>query len=250
MTVGTGENVLIGGFIVTGTEPKQVIVRALGPSLPLSGALADPILELHDSTGATIATNDNWQNASNKQAIIDAGFAPSDDNESAMLKTLDPGVYTTIVRGVGGTTGAALVEVYDVDLSVDSQLANISTRGLVQTGDDILIGGLIVLGNADTEVLVRAIGPTLTDAGVGNALEDPVLELHGANGDLITSNDNWKDSQQTEIEATGLAPANDNESAILATLSPDSYTAIVRGKDDTIGVALVEVYNLSPAPVR
>lgn len=248
--MGTGENVLIGGFIVTGTQPKQVVVRAIGPSLPLTGALADPILELHDSTGATIATNDNWMNASNKQAIIDAGFAPSDDNESAILQTLDPGVYTTIVRGVGGTTGAALVEVYDVDLTVDSKLANISTRGLVQTGDDVLIGGLIVLGDTDTDVIVRAIGPTLSDDGVGNALEDPVLELRDKDGVLITSNDNWKDSQQTEIEATGLAPTNDNESAILATLSPDSYTAIVRGSNDTIGVALVEVYNLSPAPVR
>lgn len=225
-------------------------MRALGPSLLLPGALADPILELHDSTGTTIATNDNWMNASNKQAIIDAGFAPSDDNESAILQTLDPGVYTTIVRGVGGTTGAALVEVYDVDLTVDSKLANISTRGLVQTGDDVLIGGLIVLGTTDTDVIVRAIGPTLTDAGVGNALGDPVLELRDKDGVLITSNDNWKDSQQTEIEATGLAPTNDNESAILATLSPNSYTAIVRGSNDTIGVALVEVYNLSPAPAR
>jgi len=246
LTVGTGENVLIGGFIITGTDPKQVVIRGLGPSLGLPGALVDPILELHDSTGATIETNDDWQNASNEQAIIDAGFAPSEDKESAMLKTLEPGVYTAIVRGVGGTTGTALVEVYDIDRTVDSKLANISTRGLVQTGDDVLIGGLIILGDADTDVLVRAIGPTLSDAGVGNALEDPTLELHDQNGALITTNDNWKDSQQTEIEATGLAPTNDNESAILMTLSPSSYTAIVRGKDDTIGVALVEVYNLTP----
>ncbi len=246
LTVGTGENVLIGGFIITGTQPKQIITRALGPSLLLNGVLADPILELHDSTGATIATNDNWQDNANMQEIIDAGFAPTDDNESALLQTLDPGVYTTIVRGAGGMTGGALVEIYDLDLSVDSKLANISTRGLVQTGDDVLIGGLIIVGDTDTPVLVRAIGPSLSDSGVGNALGDPTLELRDKDGVLVASNDDWKDFRQAEIEATGLAPTDDNESAILTNLSPDNYTAIVRGKSDTIGVGLVEVYNISP----
>lgn len=212
----------------------------------MPGTLSDPILELHDSTGATIATNDNWQDSADEQAIIDAGFAPSDENESAILRTLDPGSYTAVVRGVGDTTGTALVEVYDLDRTVDSKLANISTRGLTQTGDDVLIGGLIVLGAADTDVLVRAIGPTLVDAGVNGVLDDPVLELRDKDGALIMTNDNWQDSQQSEIEATGLAPASDSESAILMTLSPDNYTAIVRGKNDTTGVALVEVYNLSP----
>ena len=144
------------------------------------------------------------------------------------------------------TTGVALVEAYDLDRSVDSKLANISTRGFVQTGDNVMIGGLIILGEADTDVLVRAIGPTLANAGVDGALEDPILELHDANGSLIVSNDDWKTTQQTEIEATGLAPTDDRESAILRTLAPDSYTAIVRGKNDTSGVALVEVYNISP----
>jgi glucose/arabinose dehydrogenase len=248
LSVGTGDNVAIGGFIVTGTESKQVIVRALGPSLPLSGVLADPVLDLHDSSGATIATNDNWQESANKQAIIDAGFAPSNANESAILMTLEPGLYTAIVGGVGGTTGVALAEVYDLDRTVDSKLANISTRGFVQTGDNVMIGGLIILGDTDTDVLVlvRAIGPALADAGVDGALEDPILELHDKDGSLITSNDDWKETQQSQIEATGLAPTDDRESAILATLSPDSYTAIVRGKDDTTGVALVEVYNISP----
>ena len=246
LSVGTDTNVAIGGFIVTGTEPKQVVVRALGPSLPLDGVLADPILELHDSSGATIATNDNWQGSANKQAIIDAGFAPTNDKESAILMTLEPGLYTAIVRGVGATTGVALVEAYDLDRTVDSQLANISTRGFVQTGDSVMIGGLIILGDTDTSVLVRAIGPTLAAAGVDGALEDPILELHDKDGSLITSNDDWKETQEAQIEATGLAPKDDRESAILATLSPDSYTAIVRGKDDTTGVALVEVYNISP----
>ena len=246
LSVGTGDNVLIGGFIVTGTEPKQVIARAIGPSLPVPGVLADPILELHDSTGATIATNDNWMGSADKAAIVDSGFAPTEESESAILMTLDPGFYTTIVRGVDETTGVALVEVYDLDLSVDSKLANISTRGFVQTGDNVLIGGLIILGNADTSVLIRAIGPSLADAGVDGVLADPVLELHGANGDLITSNDDWKDTDQAAIEATGLAPTDDNEAAILATLSPGNYTAIVRGQGDTTGVALVEVYDVSP----
>jgi hypothetical protein len=246
LSVGTNDNVLIGGFIVTGIESKQVIARAIGPSLALGGVLSDPVLELHDSTGATIATNDNWQESANKQAIIDSGFAPTNDMESAILTTLAPGAYTTIVRGVNGTTGVALVEVYDLDRSVDSKLANISTRGFVQTGDNVLIGGLIILGDINTPVVVRAIGPSLTAFGVAGALEDPILELHDKNGVLITSNDNWKETQQSEIEAAGLAPSDDRESAILATLSPDSYTAIVRGKNDTTGVALVEVYNVNP----
>ena len=172
-SVGTDENVLIGGFIVTGSESKEVIARAIGPSLSLGGVLADPVLELHDSSGATIATNDNWQESANKQAIIDSGLAPSNDKESAILMTLEPGPYTTIVRGVGATTGIALVEAYDLDRTVDSKLANISTRGLVQTGDNVMIGGVIILGDTDTDVLVRAIGPELSDAGVEGALADP-----------------------------------------------------------------------------
>ena len=246
MPVGTNDNVLIGGFIVTGSESKQVIARAIAPSLAVPGVLGDPILELHDSSGATIATNDNWQESANKQAIIDSGFAPTNDLESAILMTLAPGSYTSIVRGADGTTGLALVEVYDLDRTVDSQLANISTRGLVQTGDNVIIGGLIILGDTGTDVVVRAIGPALAEAGVIGALADPILELHDKDGALIKSNNDWKESQQSEIEATGLAPSDDRESAILATLSPNNYTAIVRGKDDTTGVALVEVYNLSP----
>ena len=246
MDVGTDENVAIGGFIVTGTQAKQVVVRALGPSLPFGGVLADPVLELHDASGGTIASNDNWQESANQQAIIDAGFAPSNESESAILMTLEPGLYTAIVQGVGATTGVALVEAYDLDRTVDSKLANISTRGFVQTGDNVMIGGLIILGDTDSDVLVRAIGPALADVGVDGALEDPILELHDKDGSLIVSNDDWKTTQQTDIEATGLAPSDDRESAILATLSPDSYTAIVRGKDDTTGIALVEVYNISP----
>ena len=241
LRVETGDNVLIGGFIITGTQAKEVIVRAIGPSLPVVGALADPILELHDGAGALLARNDNWMNATNKQAIIESTVAPTNDLESAILRTLTPGTYTAIVRGVNNSTGIALVEAFDLDLAADSILANISTRGLVQTDDDVMIGGFIILGSAAQEVLVRAIGPSLPVAG---ALPNPTLELHDKDGVIIASNDDWRSDQEAAIIATTIPPADDAESAILMTLTPDAYTAIVRGKDNTTGVALVEAYQL------
>ena len=243
LSVGTGDNVLIGGFIVTGTQGKKVIVRGIGPSLPITGVLADPLLELHDSTGATIASNDNWVDSPNKQAIIDSTIPPTDDKEPAILMTLDPGAYTAIVRGVNDTTGIALIEVYDLASAVDSKLANISTRGFVQTGDDVMIGGLIIFSDSARNVIIRAIGPSLP---LGGALVDPSLELHNGDGDLINSNDNWRSDQEADIMATGiLQPTQDKESAIVATLDPGLYTAIVRGVNNTTGVALVEVYDLN-----
>ena len=241
LRVETGDNVLIGGLIITGTQPKKVIVRAIGPSLPLVGVLADPTLELHDGAGTLITSNDNWMDAPNKQEIIDSALAPTNDFESAILMSLDPGLYTAIVRGVNDTTGIGLVEAYDLDLSADSILANISTRGLVQTGDNVMIGGIIILGTDAQQVLLRAIGPSLPVAG---ALADPTLELHDKDGVTIASNDNWRSDQEAEIIATTIPPTDDAESAILATLTPDAYTAIVRGKNDTTGVALVEAYQL------
>jgi uncharacterized repeat protein (TIGR03803 family) len=242
----TGDNVLIGGFIISGTQPKEVIVRAIGPALGgfgVSGALADPVLELHEPDG-TVITNDNWKDTQ-EAAITATNLAPSDELESAIVATLDPGAYTAILTGKDNTTGVALVEAYDLDQTVDSQLANISTRGLVQTGDSVMIGGFILgggVGNAN--VLVRALGPSLTPLGVAGALVDPTLELHDENGAVIRSDDNWKDAQQSEIEATSLQPGNDLESAIFETLAPGAYTAIVTGKNGLTGVALVEVYRL------
>ena len=236
--VETGDKVLIGGFIVTGTQPKKVIVRAIGPSLPLTGVLLNPFLELHDSSGAIIVSNDNWR-SDQEQEIIATGLAPSNDNESAIVMTLDPGPYTAIVSGATGASGIALVEVYDLDQLADSKLANISTRGLVQTGDNVLIGGFIVLGDNAANALLRAIGPSLPVAG---SLADPTLELHDSNGTTLTLNDNWRSDQESEILATGIAPTDDAESAILTTLSPGPYTAIVRGANNTTGIALVEVY--------
>ncbi len=239
--VGTGDNVLIGGFIITGTQSKEVIVRAIGPSLPLSGALANPYLELHDSTGALIASNDNWR-STQEAAIIATGIPPSNDNESAIVMTLTPAAYTAIVSGVNNTTGLALVEVYDLNTAAASKLANISTRGLVQTDNNVLIGGFIVLGSDPANVILRALGPSLPLSGT---LTNPTLELYDANGNSLAYNDDWKSTQETQIEATGLAPTQDAESAILSTLAPAAYTAIVRGASGTTGLALVEVYQLA-----
>lgn len=242
LSVETGDNVLIGGFIVTGTEAKKVLIRAIGPSLPVAGKLANPTLELYDA-GGLLLSNDDWK--STQQAEIEATtIPPTNDLESAIVTTLpaNDSAYTAIVRGVNNTTGVGLVEVYDLDRTVDSKLANISTRGFVQTGDDVVIGGLIVLGTDPQDVIVRAIGPSLPVAG---ALLDPTLELHNANGALLASNDNWRSDQEAEIIATTVAPTNDLESAIVRTLAPASYTAIVRGARNSTGIALVEVFGLN-----
>ena len=251
--VGTGDNVLIGGFIVVGSEDKKILMRGLGPSLPVNGALADPTLELHDATSALLAVNDNWREKQDE--ILATGIPPTNDLESAIVATLgakplsEGGAgYTGVLAGKGGTTGIGVLEIYDLAVSANSKLANISTRGFVGTGDDVLIGGFIP-GPSDRttmKVLLRAIGPSLSGAGVSGALQDPVLELHDSNGNTLMTNDDWKDAQQTEIEATGIPPTDERESAILTTLAPSNsgYTAIVRGANDTTGVAVVEVYTL------
>ena len=247
LDVLAGNNVLIGGFIITGTEPKKVIVRAIGPSLgPLgvAGALADPTLELHEPDG-TVIMNDNWRDTQENE-IIATTIPPSDDLESAIVATLAPGAYTAIVSGKNLGTGIGLVEAYDLDQTAASQLGNISTRGVVETGNNVMIGGFIVGGGGGgvTTVIVRAIGPSLGPLGVAGALADPTLELHDSDGMTLAFNDNWKDTQETEINATTIPPSDDLESAIVATLAPGAYTAIVSGKNDGTGVALVEAYNL------
>ena len=239
--VQSGDNVLIGGFIVTGNDSKKVIVRAMGPSLPVDGRLANPQLELFDSTGALVRANDNWQEAANRQEIIDSTLAPSADFESAVLLTLAPGAYTAVVRGADGGAGVSLVELYDLDPTAASKLANISTRGSVQTGDNVMIAGTIVAGVESQKVLVRALGPSLPVSG---KLSDPSLELFDGNGVLLAANNNWKDTQRAEIEATTIPPPNDLEAAIVTGLPPAAYTAVVRGVGDSSGVALVEVYAL------
>ena len=252
LNVGTGDNALIGGFIISGDDPKEIALRAIGPSLGASNIanpLADPILELHDSTGATVAMNDNWMDLSpeDQATLTDSNLAPTDVAEAALVQTLDPGAYTAIVLGDGGTTGVALVEAYDIGaLMNDSKVANISTRGFVETNDNVMIGGLILGagGGAFSTVIVRGIGPSLANAGVSNVLADPFLELHNSNGDLIDSNDNWMDDpNMQQVSDAGLAPTDPNESALFKILPQGAYTAILSGVGGTTGNGLVEAYN-------
>ena len=250
LKVETGDNVLFGGFIVTGTQPKKVIVRALGPSLQAPGVLANPTLELYQSTtqgNILLETNDNWVDSPNKQAIIDSTAQPPNDLESAIVRSLPANAttYTAIVRGANNGTGIGIVEIYDLDSSVDSKLANISTRGLVQTGDDVLIAGTIVVGQAAQKLLVCALGPSL---GVAGSLANPTLELRDGSGTLLEANDNWVDSPNKQaIIDTGVPPTNNLESALIHTVSANGaiYTAIVRGMNNGTGVAVVEVFALN-----
>jgi N-acetylneuraminic acid mutarotase len=262
--VQTGDNVVIGGFMVQGSQPKRVIIRAIGPELSRYGVpnvLDNPTLELHDGTGALIASNNNWTTtiiggiitANQVHDIQASGYAPGDGRESAIIADLPAGNYTAIVRGVNNTMGVALVEVYDLSPENNSILANISTRAFVQTGDNVMIGGFIVAGAVSKRVIVRAIGPELTQYGVPNVLADPTLELHDGTGALIASNDNWvrtiiggiiTANQFRDILLSGYAPTDLRESAIIAELPPGNYTAIVRGVNNTTGVALAEVYDL------
>jgi hypothetical protein len=243
LPVLTGDNALFAGFIITGTEPKKVIVRALGPSVAVPGNLEDPTLELY-SGSTLLESNDNWVDSTNKQAIIDSTIPPPNNKESAIVRTLPANgtAYTAIVRGANGGTGIGVVEAYDLDRYANSKLANISTRGFVQTGDNILFAGTIVLGSAPQKVIIRALGPSLS---VDGKLGDPTLELHDSNGAVLQTNDNWVDSpdKQAILDST-IAPRNDLESAIVATLVPATYTAVVRGAGDTSGIAVVEVYAL------
>jgi hypothetical protein len=262
--VQTGEHVMIGGFIVQGTGSKKVIIRAIGPELSgfgINDALANPRLELHNRTGALIATNDDWQttiiggivNGNQVSAIQNSGHAPTAPSESAIIADLLPGNYTAIVRGVNDATGVALVEVYDLNPAASSSLGNISTRSFVQTGEHVMIGGFIVQGTGRKNVIIRAIGPELTQFGINDVLANPKLELHNGAGTLIATNDNWQttilggiisSTQVDDIQNSGHAPTAASESAIIANLQPGNYTAIVRGVSNTDGVALVEVYDL------
>ncbi|MBA2241475.1 MAG: exo-alpha-sialidase [Chthoniobacterales bacterium] len=252
MRVESGdENALIGGFIITGTQPKQVIVRAIGPSLTARNvpeALQNPTLELVPESGPRVF-NDNWKD-SDAAAIQATGIPPVDDRESAIVQTLAPGRHTAIVRGANNTPGVALVELYDLTPAAASQLGNISSRGFVGKNDNVMIGGFIIghgegtNGAGSVRVVVRGVGPSLGTRGITGALQDPELLLYNANGVAFATNDNWKQTQQAELQATGVAPQDDREAAILTTLAPGRHTAIVRGKNDLTGVALLEAYKV------
>lgn len=244
----TNDKVLIGGFVISGPQIKKVLLRGIGPSLAAVGItdpIADPTIELHQEDGTTLS-NDDWKDS--QQAEIEAtNLQPSDDHESALIATLAPGSYTLIVSGKNGDTGVGLVDIYDLDETVKAKLSNISTRGFVDTDDKVLIGGVIV-GSVGGDVVVRAIGPSLEPLGVADPLLDPVLEIHNADGSTLASNDDWRETQEADIEASGFAPDDDRESVIIATLPPAGYTAIVHGKGESTGVALVEAYNIDQTP--
>jgi hypothetical protein len=247
--VQAGNNVLIGGFILSGPQSKKVLIRAVGPSLSANGTtapLSDTTLDLYDSSGRLLANNDDWKDTQQTQ-IEATGIPPADGRESALIATLNGDAsYTTIVRGKNGATGIGLVEVYDLAQSANSKLANISTRGVVEAGDQVMIGGFIIGGTAAdrTRIVVRAIGPSLGSLGITNALQDPTLSLYDSNGNLLASNDNWREANQPEVAAAGLTPADDREAALFQSLAPGAYTVIVAGKGGANGVALVEAYHL------
>ena len=248
VSVQGGDGVAIAGFIISGSSPKQVLIRGLGPSLSefqVANTLQDPTLDLHDSSGNFIASNDDWQTATNADQIP-ISLQPSDSREPAILAALPPGRFTAILRGKNGAGGVGLVEIIDLRSGGTSKLTNVSTRGFVGTGENVMIGGFILSGGSGGRMtLIRALGPTLAQSpfNIAGALTDPTLMLIDANGSLVASNNDWKSSQESEIQATGLAPPNDKEAAVLTTLPPGSFTAIVSGKNGEIGIALVDVFN-------
>ena len=247
-SVQTGQRVTIAGFIVTGTDAKPVLVRGLGPTLGqppfnIAGVLQDPTLDLHD-TASSIMMNDDWQSAANHNQIP-ANLQPPDSRESAILITLQPGNYTAIMAGKNGTSGIGLVEVYDMNAGVFANLTNVSTRGFVGTGQNVMIGGFITQGgNGSTKVVIRGLGPTLTQHGVSGALADPFVSLRDGNGNVVYKNNDWKDTQPAAIQLSGLAPPNDLESAIIVTLPAGHYTAILSGNGGGTGIGLIEVFKL------
>ena len=237
----------IAGFIITGTSSKRIMARAIGPSIkvngnPVAGRLQDPTLELHDDKGSPALFNDNWR-TSQEAEIQQTGLAPTDDRESAIIKRLDPGNYTAIIRGAGGTSGIGLIELYDLSTGDPSELGNLSVRAQVLTDDNVLFDGLILQGGTPKRVVFRGMGPSVPVAG---ALQDPTLDVYDANGVLRGSNDNWRnDPNAAQIQAIGLAPKDDRESAVLLTLPAGPYTSIVRGVARTTGIGLAEAYKLS-----
>jgi hypothetical protein len=253
--VGNFNNVLIGGFIIQGNDPKMVVLRAIGPSLAqfgVNGALADPVLKLYDSTGSLIATNDDWRDSQESVFLKGGAFhllQPPQDSESAIAINLVPGNYTMIVSSKDNSSGVALAEIYDYSPESDSKLVNVSARALVESDEHILIGGLIIDGgentNCNARILLRAIGPSLVQYGIGTALQDPALALYDANGTLVNFNDDWRIGiQPEEIEQSSLAPAASKESALSVILSSGNYTVLVRGANRSRGVALLEAYQL------
>jgi len=241
---------MIGGFIITGNTPKKVAIRGMGPALASFGItnfLADPFLELRGSSGALILANDNWKD-SQQAEIQSLGLAPNDNREAVIVTTLPPATYTALLTGKGGTTGIGLLEIYDVNRGTDSELANLSTRGFVQGGNNVLIAGFILGGNntGSDRVAIRGLGPSLSQFGLNPVLADPILELHDANGATLITNDDWATDpvSAANLIANNLAPSHPKEAAIFTSLPPGTFTAILAGKNGGTGIGIVEVYNL------
>lgn len=246
--VDIGERVSIAGFIITGDIAKKVLIRGLGPSLSANGVptpLANPTLTLFDSNGGAQKTNDDWKSSPDAAEIMSSGLAPSNDRESVIIATLAPGQYTAQLAGKDNGTGNGVIEVYDLQGSSSAALANLSTRGFVGTGDNVMIGGVII-GSGDSPIMVfRAMGPSLANSGIVNPLLDPTLELFDNNGNSVAVNDDWKTPQRQAVQAVNLVPPDNREAVIVhAFLSPGNYTAVVRGKTNATGVALVEAYRI------
>ena len=249
MICQTGDAVIVTEFIVQGKGNESFVLRALGPSLPgIPNALQDPTIRLLNARGKELDLNNNWMDNPDKDEIIALGLAPPDDRESAIIDTLTPGIYTSVLQGTHHSEGSALSEVYDL-LDGSPQLSAVGSRGFVSVGDDVMLSGVIITGSGSLSVLVRALGPSLADAGLSGVLADPTLTLYNSNGEPILANDNWRDTQEAEIEATGLAPTNDLESALIADVVPGAYTAVVTGVGGTTGIGFVQFYSLA-APVR
>jgi hypothetical protein len=253
LRVDLGDKVMIGGFIIRGNTAKAVVLRGLGPSLvnmgvPAASVLSDPVIELHAPNGSLITSNDNWKDSPQRSQFEGTVFQPTDDRESVILASLQPGAYTVVIRGVANTTGIGVIEIYDNNQAADSDLANISTRGFVQTGNDVLIGGFTLGGNNNpTNMVVRALGPSLASFGLTNLLADPTLELHNSNGTIMVANDDWQSDpvSAAQLIANGLAPSDSKESGIFTSLAPPGqFTAIVAGKNGGVGIGIVEIYNL------
>jgi sugar lactone lactonase YvrE len=249
--VTTQTGVLIGGFILQGADPSTLVLRAIGPSLTalgINGALADPSLELHDASGVLLVSNDNWQSGSDAAAIQRVGLAPTDPGESAIRMTVPAGAYTVVISGVAQTSGVGLVEIYDLQQAA-TRAANISTRGIVTSGENVMIAGCIIGGSASKTLVVRALGPSLFDHGVNDALGDPHLGFFNANGDVVGTNEDWQEGPDAAtIESVGLAPESSLESALLVMLAPGAYTGIESPAPEDSGVGLIEIFDLSPAP--
>lgn len=258
LPVGTDDNVLIEGFIVQGPagSTKKIMVRAIGPSLApfgISDALANPTLDIFDASNVKVATNNNWKvteqggliTGDQFAEINGSGLAPSNDLESAIIANLAPGSYTAVVRGLGNTTGTGVVDAYDMSAASSAKLANIATRGLIQPGDKLMIAGFIIQ-NGSVRAVVRAIGPSLSAFGVANALQDTTLQLRDQNGAIVRENDDWQSdpAQKAELEGTGLQPSDTREAAVVTSIPPGQYTAQVRGKPETTGIGVVQVYFL------